>query len=329
MFLPATDASCATDARRTAREIGRSVGLDTEAQERAAIVATELVSNTVKHGGGGEIVVQTFSDAEGTGVELIALDKGPGIPDLARAMSDGYSTAGSAGTGLGSISRLAQCLRVYSRPGLGTAAMARVIGKQVPTPSRVVVCGLARPMQLGEPCGDAYAWAEADKAVSLLLADGLGHGIEAARAASRAVAIFGEQKDALPESMVSALHAGLRSTRGAAVAVARLDMLAGILSCSGVGNITGALVEGGVIRRIATENGTAGHVAGRIRTTTHAFTAAPLVLLHSDGIISRWSLDRFPGLSEAHPALVAGILMRDFSRGRDDAGIVAVRWRNA
>ena len=60
------------------------------------------------------------------GVEILALDKGPGIRDLERSLRDGYSTAGGAGTGLGAISRLSSEFDVYSPPGKGTALLARI-----------------------------------------------------------------------------------------------------------------------------------------------------------------------------------------------------------
>lgn len=329
MFLPATDPSCATDVRQAARAVACSLGMDPALRERTAIVATELVTNVVKHGGGGEVVVQSYADAQGSGVEVLALDKGPGIADISRAMVDGYSTAGSAGSGLGAIKRLSTLLEIYSRRGLGTAALARIASEPVkPTAAGFLACCLARPMHRGEPCGDAGAWVGEDGAASVCLVDGLGHGSEAAKAADRAIQIFRSHGNSAADAAVAAIHAGLRATRGAALAVARMDIASGRVWLSGLGNITGALIDAGSTHKMATGNGIAGHSTGTtIRCVEYSFNSAPLLLLHSDGLVSRWNLGKYPGLSEAHPALVAGVLMRDFPRGRDDASAIALRWR--
>jgi hypothetical protein len=70
---------------------------------------------------------------------------------------------------------------------------------------------------------------------------------------------------------------------------------------------------------MVSHNGTAGHVAPRIREFVYDFTVDPLVILHSDGLTSRWDLAAYPGLAMQHPSLVAGVLLRDHRRGRDDA----------
>ena len=93
----------------------------------------------------------------------------------------------------------------------------------------------------------------------------------------------------------------------------------------GVGNIGAVLANGGEARRMASYNGTAGHVAPRIREFTYPFTGRPLVILHSDGLSARWEIDAYPGLAASHPSLVAGVLFRDHRRGRDDATVVAMR----
>ena len=115
---------------------------------------------------------------------------------------------------------------------------------------------------------------------------------------------------------------------GLGIGLVAAVVIAGTVDYGGIGNISGALVEKGVTRRMITEHGTAGHVAGRVRALRYEFVSPPLVLLHSDGIKTSWDLARYPGLSEAHPALVAAVLMRDFRRDRDDASVIALRWRS-
>jgi hypothetical protein len=76
---------------------------------------------------------------------------------------------------------------------------------------------------------------------------------------------------------------------------------------------------------MVSHNGTAGHLAPRIREFTYPFTGKPLVILHSDGLSTKWGLADYPGLAASHPSLIAGVLFRDHRRGRDDATVVAVR----
>ena len=72
---------------------------------KVALVATELSTNILKHGRGGELLVGTYGEGGESGIELLALDKGPGIADVAACLADGYSTAGTAGKGLGAVMR--------------------------------------------------------------------------------------------------------------------------------------------------------------------------------------------------------------------------------
>jgi anti-sigma regulatory factor (Ser/Thr protein kinase) len=307
--------------------LAERLGFSEEQRERVAIIASEFTSNVVKHAASGFLIAQACDDAEGAGIELIALDRGPGIRDLTRALQDGHSTAGSAGTGLGAAQRLADVFHVYSRPGNGTVALARITPR-LETGCRAIACGLAQPLDGECECGDGYAWRENGMRASVLLADGLGHGPGAAAAASRAIEVFRAMGAISAQGSVEAVHARLRSTRGAAIAVAHLDIPRGKVDFSGIGNITGALVERGQTRRMLSDHGTAGHVAGRIRSLAYPFSTSPLLILHSDGLRSGWDLTTYPGLSEAHPALVAAVLLRDWKRGRDDASVIALRWRS-
>jgi hypothetical protein len=288
-------------------------------------VVTELATNMLKHGGGGQLLATHFDDAEGRGIEVLALDKGPGMQDVERCMRDGYSTAGSPGTGLGAVARQANHLRIYSRPGKGTAVQARFVtqgaGRALPTEFGVAVA----PYPGETMCGDGWRYCAAATGRTLLVADGSGHGAEAARAAEIAAKVFVDHIDDDCESLVGRIHRALMSTRGAAVAVTRIDTVARTIRHVGVGNISGALVSNGELRHMISHNGTAGHVAPRIREFTYDYVGNPLVILHSDGLSARWDLSAYPGLASQHPSLVAGVLFRDHRRGRDDASVVALR----
>src|SRR5262245_4924428 len=329
MLVPVAERSRVAEARRLACQAAARQGFTESDIGRIAIIATELATNLVKHAGGGEIVIGSFDDSEGTGLELLALDKGPGIGDVQKALSDGHSTAGSAGTGLGAARRAANVFAISTRPGHGTAVVAivRTSEDQSHRSRCYIVSGLCVPYPGEVVCGDGWAVAPVDERLIVLLADGAGHGPEAHRAATRAIEILREKPNVAPEEVVHRVHGALGATRGAAAAVARLEPEAngGNVNFVGVGNISAALVDGKDVRRMVSFNGTAGHVAPRIRALQYPYRDAPTVILHSDGLTSRWDLSEYPGLMGAHPSLFAGILYRDFRRGRDDASIVAAR----
>lgn len=325
MNLAVTDQSQVAQARRSVSAFAGQHGASEARIGAIAIVVTELATNLLKHGGGGEILAQRFDDADGSGIEVLALDRGAGMADVARCMEDGYSTAGSLGQGLGAASRQSDHLRIWSRPGLGTAVAARFVLQPALGGSQLQ-CGAVLAPYPGEmACGDAWACAPGASGVTLLLADGSGHGIEAEKAARLAVSVFQQHSSDACEELLGRLHRALMPTRGAAVAVARIDVAASLIRYGGVGNISGTLIAAGRLSRMVSHNGTAGHVAPRMREFTYPFTGSPLVILHSDGITPRWDLSVYPGLAAQHPSMIAGVLLRDFRRVRDDASVVAAR----
>lgn len=326
MFLQIAERSRVAEARRLAVQVSTAQGFNEKDAGRVAIVATELATNLVKHAGGGEIVISSFDDAEGKGLELLALDKGPGIVDLNKALADGHSTSGTAGTGLGAIRRSADVFAVSSRGGRGTAVLARLKPEaQAAVEGGYLIAGLCAPYPGETVCGDGWAIGASAARIAVLMADGSGHGPEAHKAALRAIEIFRAQTDRGVEAVAQAIDRALAVTRGAAVAVAEIDPASGQVNFVGIGNISAALIDQGSVRRMISNNGTAGHIAPRIRAFQYPFRNETTVIMHSDGLTPRWDLNDYPGLIAAHPSLIAGILYRDFRRGRDDASIVVVR----
>ena len=325
MITPVADASQVAEARRLVDGFARRAGMAEARAAQVALVVTELGTNLLKHGGGGQILAARYDDQEGVGVELLALDRGSGMVDVRRCMEDGYSTAGSPGTGLGAVVRLADDVRIYSRPGLGSAIMVRFLLGPARDRRRTLIGAAVAPYPGEQVCGDHWSFGETANSRTILLADGAGHGIEASRAAETAVQAFLAHADAPSTEVVERIHRALMPTRGAAVALARIDDAARMVRYVGVGNISGVLVADDGFRHMVSHNGTAGHLAPRIREFTYSFVANPFVILHSDGLTSRWGLDSYPGLASQHPSLVAGVLLRDHRRGRDDASVVAMR----
>jgi anti-sigma regulatory factor (Ser/Thr protein kinase) len=323
--LAVRDVTQVAEARRAAVALARKMSFSEEDAGRVAIVATELATNLLKHGAGGELLVASFEDASGAGLECLALDKGPGMPDVAACLRDGYSTAGSAGTGLGAAVRQSQLFEVFSRAGLGTAALARL---QRGRPGQLAPAtapsygGVSVPKMGEEVCGDGWSVRPHPDGLTLMVADGLGHGPLAAEASNAAIAVFARYSEQSPAEILERVHGALRATRGAAVSVARLDLRRARVLFAGVGNVAGTLIDGTATRKMLSHNGTAGHAVRRIQELSYEFTGAPVVILCSDGLATSWTLERYPGLATCHPSLVAGVLYRDYNRGRDDATVL-------
>lgn len=324
--LRVTDASQSGEARRLAHAVARGVGFDEADAGKVAIAVTESATNLVKHGGGGELVVRVLNDGPVAGVEMLALDKGSGIASVAESLRDGFSTAGSPGTGLGAIGRLSALFEIYSAPKAGTALLARFWphrGTPDADPFEVGAVSVPKPGE--EVCGDGWAVARQPDGLVVLVVDGLGHGPDAAQAAEMAVRVFLKERAVAPEDAIQVIHDALRSTRGAAVAIAEIDCERRLVRFSGVGNIGGWVLSGGQSRSMVSHHGTAGVAVRKVAEFTYPWPERSLLVMHSDGIGSRWNLDAYPGLAVRHPALVAGVLYRDFARGRDDATVVVVR----
>ena len=331
------EASQVAEARRAATALAKACGFDECNTGRVAIVATELSTNLIKHGGGGGLLVDTYEDATGTGIELLALDRGAGMEDVASCLRDGHSTAGSCGTGLGAIVRGAQVTDIYSVPGGGTAILARLAaikGRQPQAGGQAgpgVACapshGAVSVAIAGEEiCGDGWCHAHRQAGWLAMVADGLGHGPYAAEAAHAAQRCFNHESQARPSEMLAAMHTALRPTRGAAISIVRLDPDRGEIVFAGVGNVAAVIADhGGGVRRMVSHNGTIGHIARHMRDFTYPIGDAALVVLASDGLATSWRLDAYPGLSTRHPSLIAGVLYRDFARGRDDVTVLVCR----
>ena len=324
-MLPVVDTSQVGQARRAAATLVASLSFDETQAGRAAIVMTEVATNIVKHGGGGDVIARRVGSGGSAGLQILALDRGPGIENVGESLRDGYSTTGSQGTGLGAVRRLSSRFDIYSQPGAGTAVLSEVWTGE-PVTDTLDVGAVSVPKHGETACGDGWAIAHDRRSSTVLVVDGLGHGVLAAEAAAAAIRAFHEASAEEPRLIVQAIHGALRATRGAAVAVARIDRVAQVVQFVGVGNIAGVVIaEGRPTRHMVSHNGIAGHEARRIDEFTYPWASDGLLVMHSDGLTQKWELDRYPGLGRRHPALIAGVLYRDFHRGHDDATIVVAR----
>jgi anti-sigma regulatory factor (Ser/Thr protein kinase) len=326
--VPVSDQSHIGECRRVAQRLAEAARCDQTTAGRACIVATELSTNIIRHAGSGELLAQVLDDGAAACVEIIAIDQGRGMKNVDECLRDGFSTGGTPGNGLGAVSRMSSTFDIFSSVGQGSAVLSRISDKptsSLPGPASVTgfefgaICvALAGELE----CGDAWSIAESAASVAILVADGLGHGSAAARASGDAVKCFQRKPWEAPTVTMQTLHGALCGSRGAAAACASLDFSKSKVVYAGVGNISGHLLSGGRSRGMVSHNGTLGVQLLRAQQFEYDWQPNSRIVMHSDGLSGRWNIDNYPGLNSRHPAIIAGVLYRDFVRRRDDATIV-------
>ena len=355
------DVSLAARARRTAADLARRVGMPAERIAQIELAVTEVAVNLTQHADDGALLLRLIEagPSPSVAVELLAIDHGPGIADLAYSRRAGVSTAGTPGLGLGVVERMADSFDVHSLMGRGTVLVARFrkragqgeAEKPFPEPT---VTGLTRPLSGEQVCGDAWAvksigssadgapdtagaagttkttgtaeaGAEDHAPLLLMLCDGLGHGPLAARASGKALAAFHRSTAQDPTEIIAELHRALAGTRGGAVAVARIDAQRRRIAFCGIGNVSAFIVAGDTRSTLLSAPGIVGHHLPRLRGHEAALPPGASVILHSDGLTERWSPAAMPSLFAASSTLIAAHLMREAGIRRDDASVVVIK----
>lgn len=323
-----TEPSQTGEARRAALALANRLGFRETDRGKVGIVVSEVANNLIQHGHGGVLLLRSLDHRSAVGIEILALDKGAGMIDVDACLRDGFSTAGTSGNGLGAIRRLSNFFEIYSIRGTGTAVLAHLWANSIVpklleiTLETGVVC---LPKRGEEVSGDAWD-NQTDQHCSLLLvADGLGHGPAAASASSAAVRVLQEHHHRSPQAIVEAAHAALHRTRGAALAIAAIDFEQQSVRFAGIGNIAASIHSFSEHHNLVSYNGTVGHAVRKIQEFTYPWYTNGLLIMHSDGLSTQWRLDRYPGLSQKHPSLIAGVLYRDFNRERDDVTVLVAK----
>ena len=327
LLIPIEESSGVAEARRRAAILAERLEFGGTFAGQLAIAITELGTNIVKHAGRGSIALRCMQSQDTAGIEVMALDQGPGIANVAESLRDGHSTAGTSGTGLGALKRLTRGFEVYTQPGKGMVARFEVWSAGVPpaVPDALPHSALSRPKAGELLSGDDWVFLSRRGRHALFVVDGLGHGPDAAAAARAAIEAVRRASQLVAPEMIALVHDALKPTRGAAGAVAVLDPQRELCTFCGIGNISGSIRAAGASRSMVSHNGILGHQVRKIQDFTYPFPRGALLIAHSDGLSSRWDLGAYSGLEQRHPALVSAVLYRDHARERDDATVAAVR----
>jgi len=321
-IVPITDATSVGEARRAGMATAERLGFDETRCGEFALLASEVSRNVLLHGGGGQTIIQGHKNGSGPVAQILALDKGPGIANLAKAMGDGYSTAGTMGAGLGAMKRIADSLEIFSG-SQGTVVFLEFDSHE--KGSALQVAGVAVPYPGEFFCGDAWVCIKRGDQTLILLADGLGHGREAAEASNEAVKTFHKYAERGPAQILSYVHDALKKTRGAAAAIACIDTRDKSVTYCGVGNTACVVLGAGSSRSLVSHNGTLGATTPRLQEFRVEWPEQGILIMHSDGLLSRWDLSPYPGILSRHAAVIGGVLLRDFRRQRDDSSVVVVK----
>jgi anti-sigma regulatory factor (Ser/Thr protein kinase) len=322
-YIPITDTSSIGEARRRGLLMAEKLGFDEVRCGEFALLITEVTSNILSHAQAGQTILMGLKNAHGAVARILALDNGPGIADVPRAMDDGYSTGGTMGGGLGAMRRVAAALEIFTSQS-GTIVLLE--SRSSASSKGLQIAGMAVPYPGERACGDGWAYHQTPERCTVLLVDGLGHGQLAAEAANEAVHIFHQRVELAPGRILAYLHDGLKKTRGAVAAIAEIRPAEKLLTYAGVGNIAASLVSSHAGRSLVSHNGTLGvAVSPRIQEFPVEWPDDGILVMHSDGLTSRWDLSAYSGLLARHAAVIGGALLRDYRRQRDDASVVVIK----
>ncbi|HLH54000.1 MAG TPA: ATP-binding protein [Verrucomicrobiae bacterium] len=307
-----------------ARQAARAIGFSSSECEDIALVMSELASNLVKHAGGGVLSLTPLSVDQRNGIQIESIDTGPGITDVELALTDGFSTRGGLGNGLGTVNRLMDRLEFESKPGslrILCQRWVRPSGKGVSM--RRVNCGaVTRPRRGTSENGDAIVIRQWTDHALVGVIDGLGHG-PLARKASMAARHYVETHFDQPlEDLFRGVGRACRATRGVVMGLARFDLARSAVAVAGIGNVEVRLADGSNKSRFVMRRGVLGMQAPEPLITEREWTRGAVLIAHSDGIASQWSWNDYAHLAAQGPVRIARKLLEALGKFEDDATVL-------
>jgi anti-sigma regulatory factor (Ser/Thr protein kinase) len=325
-----TELDCLSAQERVRRTV-LGLGFSGSIGEEIILAVAELTSNLIRHAGKGTLSARPIETGGRLGIEIEAADQGPGIADVERSFTDGYSTTGSLGYGLGTVNRLMDELDVSSAPDCGTRIVCRRWLRSAPQASARSLweAGVfTRPHMGTKENGDAFIVKEWDRQLLVGLIDGLGHGELAQRAALAAQHYVQSHYDQPLDKIFAGASRACLATRGVVMALARFDG-AGHLSFAGIGNIEVRARTGAERLPFLIMRGYLGVAPINAKVESFAWKPDWMLVMHTDGLSARWQWSDFPGLDLGSPHAVAQSLMKKLASGLDDATVLAVRGRES
>lgn len=293
------------------------------------IVVAELVSNLVKHAGGGQLWVKLVEENGVQGIELISVDNGPGMTDISRMVADGVSTKNTLGQGLGAIKRLSDVFQVYSQKDWGAVILVRLFKESIrplkSLPAKEI--GFVVLPKPGETeCGDGFYSTTTKEHIKIFLGDGLGHGPEAANAITAAGAAFLTCPEIEPTEIIRHINSEVKKTRGLVGTVAVFDLSQRKWKVCGVGNISTKIVSAANSKNLMGYNGIIGlNVPKTLNSQEIEYEKGQQIVMCSDGLKSKWDTVRYPAIGRYDTSILSAALLKDYARQTDDMSVAVCK----
>jgi anti-sigma regulatory factor (Ser/Thr protein kinase)/serine/threonine protein phosphatase PrpC len=333
VLIAVVHGSDVNEARQRAQAMALAIGFDETASAEVALAVSELGANLLRHTRGGTLTLTPLVDGRRVGMQVISQDRGPGMADVEQALTDGYSTAGGLGYGLGTVNRLMDELDIVSEPG--TSGGTRIACKRwlradvrpgLPTP--LAVGAATRPHPGMTANGDAFVIKHWDEGTLVAVIDGLGHGPFAQRAAQTARQYVERHVDQPLDVIFRGVGRACRATRGVVMALARFDWGGTRLTFASIGNIEVRAFGSVEPMDFAIRRGIVGVNAPNPVVTQHRWQPNHVLVLHSDGLTTRWRWEDFRDLGSASASVVARRLLQALAKDDDDATVLVVKGRD-
>lgn len=320
----------------------RRMGFSDLQRQDMVLVAAEMISNQIKYAA-GRGMLQIWQQP-GPMLDIVALDFGPGIVDLAQAQLDGYSSNKTLGKGLGSIKSLSFDSAIYTVPEVraereqaawhGTVFWSRFCPSQtkktLPHPGSArdtrayIKTGLfTRAFSDDRYNGDRIYLEQSDKRLRFLHLDGLGHG-QLAQEATEGLGdmLFAHQDIA---NVLKVIDRQVKSTRGAVAMLGEVDAQAMQAQVMGVGDMSAYTYIDDQLQAMTFAPGILGKEHKTPRSLPITLKKPSTLITVSDGMRRSWNVHSFPGLLVQHPQLVAYVLGNIMGRASDDQSVCVVR----
>lgn len=328
--ITVSDASDVSAARRRVKAMSETLGFDEEEWTELMIVVSELGSNLMEHAGEGVLTLRPIREDARRGLQIESLDEGPGIRDVDMAMTDGFSTAGSLGYGLGTVNRLMDRLDITTQGGTAHGTHITCTRWLRPPSAPVASCplafGAATRAYPGQPVnGDAFVIKRWDHQALVAVIDGLGHGQHAHRASQAARTYVERHFDRSLIHLFRGTGHACRSTRGVVMAVAHFDWRQETLTFGSIGNIEARVLNSPEPVRLMIRRGILGGRAPDPKITEHPWDPAYTLILHSDGLRTHWNWEDFSHLDDEPATVTARELLFALGKDDDDATIIVVK----
>ncbi|WET02406.1 SpoIIE family protein phosphatase [Flavobacterium sp. YJ01] len=313
--------------KREIHNLALQLGFTPHRAAETDIIIAELTSNLIKYADGGELLYRANHSGGYNEIEIYCLDRGTGIENVHRIMNDGYSTSNTLGQGLGAIKRLSNDFQIYSMRGWGTVQYIKICDKAdiVPAPydSDFNFSALSVNYPGEKLCGDGYYIKNTRKGFQIFVGDGLGHGANAHEAVQQALKAFKQCAESDPIAILRHIHEQVKKSRGLVATIVCADYGAAVWNICGIGNINTRIYSGLENKTYTPYNGILGHNIPRtLNSTLVPYQKHQIIIMHSDGLRTRWNLSELSSIIKQGPGIIACSLYKDHVRGTDDATIL-------